>query len=262
MNDSHLRGATAVVTGASSGIGREIAHRLGAAGATVYLAGRSTSGLEETTAGVESRGGRAVAQAFELEDRGAISGFVERAVKETGRLNVMVNNAGVMILGSVAGEELETLYRMIDVNLVALVEGSHAAIRGMRTTGSRGHIVNISSLAGQSDGRGVYGATKVAVDYLGRSMRLEVQGDDIRITNILPGAFSTNLGREQSEAVKARLDEHLGRSDPDYDPNERTPVIGLPGDVADAVFYALTVPDEIAIREISLSPVKDGAGRF
>ncbi|MDC1295704.1 SDR family NAD(P)-dependent oxidoreductase, partial [Myxococcota bacterium] len=220
MNDSHLKGATAVVTGASSGIGRQIALRLGAAGATVYLAGRSQDGLEETAAAVQAAGAKAIVEAFALEERGAISRFVERASQETGRMNVMVNNAGVMVLGTVAGEELDILYQMIDVNIVALVEGSHAAIRAMRSTDSRGHIVNISSLAGQSDGRGVYGATKVAVDYLGRSMRLEIQGDDIRLTNIVPGAFSTNLGREQSDATKSHLDEYLGRDQPGYDPNQ------------------------------------------
>ena len=146
-------GKTAVVTGASSGIGRAVALRLGEAGAHVFAAGRRADALAGTVEAVAGAGGAATAVAAELRDPGAVQGLVDRAMTDTGRLDVMVNNAGVSFRGPLADGDPEAWREMLEVNVLALAVGSRAAVRAMRACGAEGHIVNISSSASRLPAR-------------------------------------------------------------------------------------------------------------
>src|SRR5258707_1601744 len=187
-----LKGRTAIVTGASSGIGRAIAIRLGEAGAHVFLAGRSESALNEGCKAVEKAGGRPSAVVFDARDVKQVQGLVDRAVKATGRLDIMVNNAGLEFPSSIIDGDPERWREMLEVNVLALLVGSQAAIRAMRACGAYGHIVNISSTAGRSEASGVYGSTKWAVNSIATTLRGELDNEKMPGGKIMPGAGSTN----------------------------------------------------------------------
>lgn len=252
-----LKGKTAVVTGASSGLGRAIAERLGGAGASVFLCGRSNDGLKETASAVAKAGGQARTGALDLARPGALAHFIEDAARETGRLDILVNNAGVMHFGPIAEDDPATWREMIDVNLLALLEGAQAAIRAMRKTKSAGHIVNISSLAGRTEALGVYGATKAAVDYVGRHLRRELEREPIRVTTIVPGAFATNLGRSIPPERLASFAKELAKGGHDLGKPGRSAIMGLPDDIARAVLFAVTQPIDLNIQEMVVRPGRD-----
>ena len=212
-----LTGKTAVVTGASSGIGRAIAVRLGEAGAHVFAAGRRVEALEDTIALVAKAGGTATPVAVELRDPGAVQGLVNRAMADTERLDVMVNNAGVSYRSSLADGDPEAWREMLEVNVLAMAVGSRAAARAMRACGVQGHIVNISSSATQVEVPGFYGATKMAGNAITASLRRELENDPIRVVNVIPGVTATNLARNQPELLRG-LAASLGQD------------IGLPAD--------------------------------
>jgi NADP-dependent 3-hydroxy acid dehydrogenase YdfG len=263
-----LAGRTAVVTGASSGIGRAIAEALGGAGARVFLTGRTGAGLEAAAKTITERGGRATPEAFDVRDRERLEAFVERAARETDGLHVMVNNAGLSHPGSIVDGDPEQWREMLEVNVLALLVGSRAAIRAMRSAGSQGHVVNISSIAGSLEGRGVYGATKSAVDNLATTLRQEVENDAIRIVNIRPGAVATSFGRNYDPAVVKQVAKSMGL-DVDVErgahwPSEliaqvesvsRTQFLGA-GDVARAVLFAVTQPIHVDIFDMVVRPAK------
>src|SRR5690606_21281512 len=165
MPDSRpLAGKTTVVTGASSGIGRAIARRFGAAGAHVTLGGRTRDAMEETARAIEKDGGAARVVELDVREPAQVRALVDGAVAATGRLDVMVNNAGVSYPGKIAEGDPEQWRAMLETNVLALLVGSQAAIRAMRACGAQGHIVNVSSIAAQRNSSGVYGATKHAVN--------------------------------------------------------------------------------------------------
>jgi len=199
MTDNQtLKGRTAIVTGASSGIGRAIAIRLGEAGAHVFLAGRTESALKEGVQAVEKAGGRGTAVAFDARDVKQVQQLVDKAVKATGRLDIMVNNAGLEFPSSITDGDPERWREMLEVNVLALLVGSQAAVRAMRTCGASGHIVNISSTAGRSEASGVYGSTKWAVNSIATTLREELENDKIRVVNIMPGAGRHQLRTQLS----------------------------------------------------------------
>jgi NADP-dependent 3-hydroxy acid dehydrogenase YdfG len=197
-----LDGKTAIVTGASSGIGRAIAIRLGEAGAHVFLAGRRADSLNDTAANVRGAGGAATAVAANLREPREVQRLVDHAVDTTGRLDVMVNNAGVSFRGPIADGDPEAWREMLEINVLALAVGSQAAIRAMRRCGAEGHIVNVSSSAARREGSGVYGATKAAVNAIATSLRQELENDTIRVVNVIPGPTATNLARNHPEVLR------------------------------------------------------------
>ena len=266
--DVSLEGKTAVVTGASSGIGRAIAERLGSEGARVYLAGRSAEPMEESRARIEDAGGEAEVVTIDVRDVAAVRGLVDRAVEDTGRLDVMVNNAGLSYPDKIADADPEQWREMLEVNVLALLVGSQAAIRAMRRTRSGGHIVNISSVAAQRNNSGVYGATKHAVNCITSSLREELEDDDIRVVSVMPGVVATNFARNfDPEVVKGigavagiELDLKPGEKIPD-EVLEKTQaglekLIASPEDVADAVAYVVSLPLRVNIAEIVVRPAK------
>lgn len=263
-----LAGKTAVVTGASSGIGRAIAQHLGAEGATVYLVGRDKDRLEAAAQAVTEAGGKGIAHPADVRDIATVKAVVDRAAADTGRLNVMVNGAGLErgFGQSFVDNEPEGWREMLEVNVLALLMGAQAAIKAMRATGSEGHIVNIGSVAGRREASGVYGATKAAVNSIGTTLRQELESDPIRVVQILPGAVLTNFGRNMPAEIVNGLLGAMG-VDIDFTPGSILPdeVIGQvqaaaaqafasAEDVARAVTYAVTQPIALNIYEIEVRP--------
>ena len=265
---TELAGKTAVVTGASSGIGRAIAERLGAAGAHVFLAGRTLEAMEASKKRIESGAGRATAVTLDVRDPAQVQALVERALAETGRVDIMVNNAGVSFPGPILSGEPESWRAMLETNVLALLAGCKAAALAMRKCGANGHIVNISSVAATRPDSGVYGSTKHAVNCISASLRVELENDPIRVVNIMPGAIATNFGRNFDPAVIAGIIRASG-VEVSFERGERLPdevfekaqpllqsLLGSPDDVADAVYYAVTQPIHVNVSEIVVRPPK------
>lgn len=263
-----MEGKTAVVTGASSGIGRATAERLGSAGARVYLAGRTEAAMEESRARIEEAGGKADVVALDVRDHDALRGLVDRAADETGRLDVMVNNAGLSHPGPIVDQAPDQWREMLEVNVLSLLVGCQAAIGAMRRTGSGGHLVNISSVAAQNRESGVYGATKHAVNCISSTLRKELEDEDIRVVTIMPGAIATNFARNFDPEVVQGIGALVG-VEMNWERGERLPdevleqaqdalrqLLAAPEDVADAVLYAVSVPLHLNIHELVVRPAK------
>ena len=259
---------TAVVTGASSGIGRAVAEKLGAAGAHVFLAGRTADAMNASTSRIESSGGRATSVVADVRDVAQVRELVARAVRDTGRLDVMVNNAGLSYPASIIDGEPEEWRAMLETNILALLVGCQAAVRAMRECKAQGHIVNISSIAAQRADSGVYGSTKHAVSTISSTLRRELEEDSIRVVNILPGAIATNFARNFDPAFVASFVQATGLK-VDVKRGERLPdevteklhtamrqVLLSPDAVADAVLYAVTQPIDVNIAELVVRPAK------
>lgn len=254
-------GKTAVVTGASSGIGRAVALLLGEAGAHVFAAGRRAEALTGTVETVSGAGGAATAVVADLRDPGAVQDLVNQAMTGTGRLDVMVNNAGVSFRGRLTDSDPEVWREMLEVNVLALAVGSQAAVRAMRSCGAEGHIVNISSSATRLEAPGFYGATKTAVNAITASLRQELENDTIRVVTVIPGATATNLARHHPDLIRglaASLGEEISPPTGGLFPQEALDRVAAAGrqvmasadDVARAVLFAITQPIELSISEI------------
>jgi NADP-dependent 3-hydroxy acid dehydrogenase YdfG len=261
-----LSGRTAIVTGASSGIGRAIALRLAEAGAHVFITGRTKSALDEVAREADKLGGKATGHAFDIRDVKALQDFIARAANETGRLDIMVNNAGLEYPSSIIEGNPERWREMLEVNVLSLLVGSQAAIRAMRACRALGHIVNISSVAGRTEASGVYGSTKWAVNSIATSLRKELEGDSIRVVNIMPGATATNFARNFPPEFVQGIVASLGLK-ADFKQGEQMPpelidqvakagklFLASADDVARAVLYAVTQPIELNVFEIVVRP--------
>jgi NADP-dependent 3-hydroxy acid dehydrogenase YdfG len=266
--DVDLSGRTAVVTGASSGIGRAIAERLGGAGAHVFLGGRTLEPMEASKKRIEAGRGRATAVSLDVRDPAQVRALVERALAETGRVDVMVNNAGVSFPGPILEGDPAQWRAMLETNVLALLAGCQAAALAMRKCGAEGHIVNISSVAATRPDSGVYGATKHAVNCISASLRQELENDSIRVVNVMPGAIATNFGRNFDPAVIAGIIRAAG-IEVRFERGERLPdevfekaqpllksLLGSPEDVADAVLYAIAQPIHVNVADIVVRPPK------
>lgn len=262
-------GRTAVVTGASSGIGRAIAERLGAEGAHVVLCGRTELAMKASADRIEGAGGGATVVVGDVRDPEVVRGLVELAVAATGHLDVMVNNAGVADFRPVLDGDVDSWRSMYETNVIALLVGCQAAVRARRAQGTPGHIVNISSVAAQDPSSGVYGSTKHAVSVLTSTLRLELLEDPIKVTAILPGVIATNMARSLDPEVLATI-AALSGLDIELVPGERIPddvleaaqvalseFTAKPDDVASAVLFAVNQPLGVHIAEVIVRPNKD-----
>ena len=263
-----LSGKTAIVTGASSGIGRAIAEKLGRAGAHVYLAGRTREAMDASKARIEKDGGRATVVSLDVRDVAQVQELVARAARETGRLDVMVNNAGLSHPTPILDADPEEWRTMLETNVLALLAGCQAAVRAMRACKAEGFLVNISSIAADRPDSGVYGATKHAVTCISRSLRRELEEDAIRVVDVRPGAVATNFARNFDPAfvasfIKAtgvEVEVKRGERLPDEVMEKLQPmmkrVLASPEDVANAVLYAVTQPIDVNVAEIVIRPAK------
>jgi NADP-dependent 3-hydroxy acid dehydrogenase YdfG len=232
----------------------------------VFAAGRREEALAGTVNAVAAVGGSATAVAAELRDPGAVQSLVDRAMTDTGRLDVMVNNAGVSFRGPLADGDPEAWREMLEVNVLALAVGSRAAVRAMRACGAEGHIVNISSSATRLEAPGCYGATKTAVDAITATLRRELEKDTIRVVSVIPGATATNLARHHPDLLRglaASLGEEIGPPSGGLFPQEALDrataagqVLASADDVARAVLFAITQPIELSISEIAVQPAR------
>lgn len=265
---NRLSGKTAVVTGASSGIGRAIAERLGGEGAHVFLSGRTPDAMLASQERIERAGGRATCTVGDVRDPSHVRGLVDAAVRDAGRLDIMVNNAGVSFHQPIVDGDVEEWRTMLETNVLALLVGCQAAIRAMRKCGAEGHIVNVSSIAALRPDSGVYGATKHAVNCISATLRRELEEDTIRVVNVMPGAIATNFARNFDPQIVRGLVQASGM-EVEVKRGERVPdealerlqplmrqILGRPEDVADAVLYAVTQPIHVNVAEIVVRPPK------
>lgn len=231
-----LKGKTAVVTGASSGIGVAIAKQLANEGADVVLAARRKDKLEQVVKEISSLGkGKALAVSTDVSQQNNVDSMVGYAVEAFGKIDIYVNNAGLVGDGIVRNENVKAWEQMIDVNIKGVLYGTHAVLPDMIERSS-GHIINISSVSGQEVTKSttVYSATKFAVRAISMGLEKELARTGVRVTNISPGMVETERNSE-------RL------------PNDRKPL--QTDDIAKAVIYALTQPDYVNVNEITVRPV-------
>ncbi|PZS26440.1 MAG: oxidoreductase [Pseudonocardiales bacterium] len=247
-----LEGSVALVTGASSGIGEATALDLAGRGAAVALAARRADRLEELAARIRSDGGTAAVLEADVSDEGQARATVQRTVDELGRLDVLVNNAGVMLLGPIEDAPLEEWQRMIAVNVLGLMYCAHAALPhllGAAEDSPRGvaDMVNISSVAGRlvRNGSGVYNASKHAVGAFSDSLRQEVTERHVRVSLVEPGAVETELVEHNRPQIAEQINERFGSL-------ERLQA----GDIADAIGYIVTRPRHVAINEMLIRPTE------
>lgn len=187
-----VRGTVSVVTGASSGIGWATAVAFARRGSTVVAAARRKDRLDELVAGIEARGGSAVAVPCDVAERSQVSALAERVLGEFGRCDVLVNNAGISQRGPFADIALDQIERVVRVNYLGVLYGTKAFLPAMLDAG-RGHVVNVASLAGRfaTPGSGVYSSTKHAVVAFSESLHYELHGTGILVTAVNPGFVET-----------------------------------------------------------------------
>ena len=237
MADGPLAGRVAVVTGASSGIGEATATAFSRAGATVALGARRRERLEALAGRLE---GPASVHEVDLTEEGAARGFIEAAHAEHGALHILVNNAGVMLLGAVNGADLAEWRRMLDVNLWALLVCTHAALPLIERSGG-GDIVNVSSVAGRraDAGAAVYNMTKWGVHAFSEALRQEALHARIRVTTVAPGFVETELqGHNRDPVVRHAMErarEEIGE-------------VLRADDIADGLLYAVSRPAHVSVN--------------
>lgn len=245
-----LSGAVALVTGASSGIGEATARGLAAQGAKVALVARRGDRLGKLAKEIAGNGHTAVAIEADVTDQRQALAAVERAAGDFGRLDIVVNNAGVMLLGPIHGAPVEEWDRMIDVNLKGLLYTTHAALphlfRAVEDSPRKvSDVVNISSVAGRvaTAGAGVYNMTKHGVGAVSESLRQEASRHGVRVSIIEPGFVETELQEQNRPEIHEKIKERTAKIHPlsAYD-------------IADAIEYAVTRPAHVSLNELLIHP--------
>jgi NADP-dependent 3-hydroxy acid dehydrogenase YdfG len=250
-NTQKLNGTVALVTGASSGIGEATAVALAEQGAAVAIAARRKDRIDSLAARIADAGGRALAIEADVTASEQAQALVEQTVAELGRLDTLVNNAGVMLLGPAVGAPMEEWERMIAVNVQGLLYCAHAALPHLLAAAedsprSVADMVNISSVAGRvaRNGSGVYNATKWGVGAFSESLRQEVARRHVRVSLVEPGAVATELVSHNRPEIREAM---AGRDD--FQKME-------PEDIAEAIAYVVTRPWRMAVNEMLIRPTE------
>ncbi|HYA40467.1 MAG TPA: SDR family oxidoreductase [Syntrophobacteraceae bacterium] len=241
-----IEGKVVVITGASSGLGEATARLLSAQGATVVLGARRVDRIESLADELTGSGGKALAIPTDVTDYDQVKRLVDAAVQAYGRIDVMINNAGLMPSSPLERIKVDDWDRMIDVNIKGVLYGIAAALPYMRQQ-KAGHIINVSSVAGHKvrPGGAVYAATKHAVRALSEGLRQEVKSYNIRTTVISPGAVATELPNSVTEPDMAENFQKLYEE------------IAIPADsFARAVAFAMSQPEEVDVNEILFRPTR------
>lgn len=247
MTRENIEGKVVLITGASSGIGAETARHLGARGARLLLGARRTERLAALTGDIRAAGGTAAWRALDVTQRDDNAAFVEAALAEYGRIDVIVNNAGVMPLSPMASLKLDEWDRMIDVNIKGVLYGIAAVLPVMNRQGF-GQIINVSSIGGLrvSPTAAVYCATKYAVRAISDGLRQE--NDKVRVTSICPGVVTSELADTITDPVAAQAMAEYRR-------------IALePEAIAAAIAYAIAQPSDVDVNEIVVRPTATVTG--
>jgi NADP-dependent 3-hydroxy acid dehydrogenase YdfG len=241
-----ILGKVVVITGASSGLGEAAARLLSAQGARLVLGARRAERLQALAKELTTAGGQALAVTTDVADRRQVQALVDAAVKAFGRVDVMLNNAGVMPQSLLERLKVDEWDRMIDVNVRGVLYGIAAALPVMKPQKS-GHFINVSSVAGHRVGPGstVYAATKFAVRALSEGLRQEVKPYNIRTTVISPGAVATELPDSVSDPdAAARIEKFYAD-------------VAIPASsFARAVKFAIEQPEDVDINEILFRPTR------
>jgi NADP-dependent 3-hydroxy acid dehydrogenase YdfG len=247
-----LDGTVALVTGASSGIGEATARELARHGAAVAIAARRKDRLDALAQEIERDGGSALAIEADVTDQEQVRRLVGETVDRLGRLDTVVNNAGIMLLGPLEDAPTEEWDRMIDLNLKGLLYVAHAALPHLLQAADQeprqvADLVNSSSVAGRLARRnsGVYNLTKHGVGAFSESLRQEVTGRHVRVSLIEPGAVATELPSHIREEIRDQMMSRLSGI-------ESLEAI----DIADAIAYVVTRPRRVAINELLIRPTE------
>jgi NADP-dependent 3-hydroxy acid dehydrogenase YdfG len=245
MAEQPLEGRVAAITGASSGIGEATAVALSRAGASVALGARRRDRLDEIAARLE---GPSSVHEVDVSDEEQARGFVAAAHREHGRLDALVNNAGLMLLGPVDGADVSEWRRMLEVNLWGLLICTHAALPLLAESGG-GDIVNVSSVSGRraDAGAAVYNMTKFGVHAFSEALRQEALHAGVRVTTVAPGFVETELQGHNVNPVVLRA---LERS------REEIGEVLRPEDIADAIVYTLSRPPHVCLNEVVVRPTR------
>ncbi|MEU6065026.1 SDR family NAD(P)-dependent oxidoreductase [Streptomyces sp. NPDC047082] len=247
-----LEGTVALVTGASSGIGHATALELAHEGASVALVGRREDRLTDLAGEISNAGGKALVVPADITTSQAAAEAVERTVEGLGRLDTLVNNAGLMLLGPTPGADLNDWQRMVDINLMGLLHTTHAAVPHLVKAAADGprqvaDIINISSLNGRNAYAmmAVYTATKFGVTGFSEALRQELAKQHVRVSVVEPGSVDTELRTHNSDVVQQLLNAGLG----DIERLQSE-------DIADAVGYIVTRPRHVAVAELLVRPTE------
>ncbi|HET6356977.1 SDR family NAD(P)-dependent oxidoreductase [Streptomyces sp.] len=247
-----LEGTAALVTGASSGIGHATALELAREGASVALVGRREDRLTDLAAEITGAGGRALVVPADITTAQAAAEAVERTVNGLGRLDTLVNNAGLMLLGPAPGADLNDWQRMVDINLMGLLHTTHAAVPHLVKAAADGprqvaDIVNIGSLAGRNAYAmsAVYSATKFGVTGFSEALRQELAKQHVRVSVIEPGSVDTELRTHNPDIIQQHIVAALG----DIERLQSQ-------DIADTVGYIVTRPRHVAVAELLVRPTE------
>ena len=246
-----LEGTVALVTGASSGIGEATAVALAAEGATLAVAARRRDRLEL----LEERLGNDVQVLVvetDITDEAAARGMGGATVREFGRLDIVINNAGVMLLGPIVDAPVEEWRRMVEINLLGLLYTTHAALphllRADETDPRRvADVVNVSSVAGRfaRQGSGVYNATKFGVGAFSESLRQEVTTRHVRVSLVEPGATATELASHNRPEIIEGLSSTFGQME-----------LMNAEDIAESIVFTVTRPRHVAVNEVLIRPTE------
>ena len=245
MASNVIEGKVVVITGASSGLGEATARHLVDLGATVVLGARRTERLQTLVDALRQQGKKALAVETDVTQRAQVQHLVDSAVQNFGRIDVMINNAGLMPSSPLERLKIEDWDRMIDVNIKGVLYGIAAALPYMQKQ-MAGHFINVSSVAGHKirPGGAVYAATKHAVRALSEGLRQEVKPYNIRTTVISPGAVATELPDSVTEPDIAEAIHKV------YE-------MAIPAEAfAHAVAYAMSQPEDVDINEILFRPTR------
>lgn len=246
---SDLTGQVAVVTGATSGIGAATARSLAAAGAKVVISGRREDRLASLAAKLEADGREVRSVTADLGTNEGAQAVVDGAISAFGRLDVLVNNAGVMFLSPIDDADPADWDAMIRVNLLGVMYASRAALPQMRQQKS-GHIVNVSSVSGRFAGptQGGYNASKWGVNGFSEALRREVHQDGIKVTLIEPGIVATELTDHiPHQATKTRYEGIVGQMEPLQSQ-----------DIAESIRFVVSQPRRVSINEVLIRPLDQG----
>jgi NADP-dependent 3-hydroxy acid dehydrogenase YdfG len=240
----NIKDKVVVITGASSGLGEATSRLLASQGAIVVLGARREDRIKNLAEVIAAEGGTALAVATDVAKAHQVKHLVDSAVQTYGRIDVMINNAGLMPQSLLERGKIDDWDRMIDVNLKGVLYGIAAALPYMKTQKS-GHIINVSSVAGHKvrPGSAVYAGTKAAVRMISEGLRQEVKPYNIRTTIVSPGAISTELPDSVTEADVAKGIREFYEQ------------YAIPPDsFARVVMFAMNQPDDVDVNEILFRP--------
>ena len=250
--DQKLTGTVAIITGASSGIGHATARRLAELGAAVAVVARRKDRLDALVSEIEAIGGKALAVEADIADQAQAKQAVEAVVGKLGRLDILINNAGLMLLGPVLGADVTEWERMIAVNQNGLLYMTHAALPHLMTAAKDkprevADIVNISSIAGRVAWANfaAYNMTKFGVNGFTEALRQEVTQKHVRVGVLEPGAVATELVSHNNQSVQDELAASAARNIPE-------PL--QPEDIADSIAFMVTRPRRSSIAELWAMP--------